>query len=214
MKILMALLFMPMAAFAADWVLIGATQEFEIEIDRQSVRPGKAAWFKYINTPPASESCTGTGKKMADSKSYIEANCKEFTIRTKQRIAYSEDGLVLEYCGYNDPKAAFTEYAPETVGEIYFKAICDPKSRMENRLATWIRKTKAEQAEEAARQSRINQLREERRTSAVATPTDTRKPWGAQCTTSSECYGTLVCARVDALTMQCMSSDAAIRLNQ
>lgn len=208
MRILIALLFMPIAAFAADWVLIGATQELEIEIDRLSVRPSKGAWFKTINTPPKTESCAGTGKKLAESKIYIEANCKEFTIRAKQSIGYSEDGSVLDYCGYNNANAVFYEYAPESVGENFFNAICDPKSRMENKLATWIRKAKAERAEETARQSRINQLREENKKTGAG------KPWGSQCTTSSECYGTLICARVDELTMQCMSSDAAIKLNQ
>lgn len=179
MKILVALLFMPMAAFAADWVLIGATQDFEIEIDRQSVRPGKAAWFKYINTPPMSESCTGTGKKMADSKSYIEANCKEFTIRTKQRIAYSEDGSVLDYCGYSDPKAAFSEYAPETVGEIYFKAICDPKGRTANKFAAYIRESKPG-----------------------------NKPLFAECENSRECKGNLICKVVaDSPSKLCLVPD-------
>ena len=60
MKIFMFLLFMPMAALATDWVLIGATKETEIEIDRQSVRPNKGAWFKYINTPAVSENCAGS----------------------------------------------------------------------------------------------------------------------------------------------------------
>lgn len=208
MKILMVLLLMPVAAFAADWVLIGASQEWEIEIDRESVRPNKAAWFKYINTPPVSEMCAGKDKKEANSKHYIVANCKDFTIRTKQKIAYAEDGSVLEYCGFNNPKVEFTEYAPETIGELYFKAICDPKSRVGNRFATWIKKAKAERAEETARQSRIQQQREENKKMGAG------KPWGSQCTTSSECYGTLICARVDALTMQCMSSDAALKLNQ
>lgn len=179
MKIFIILLFMPMATFAADWVLIGATQDFEIEIDRLSVRPGKAAWFKYINTPPKSESCTGTGKKMVDSKSYIEANCKEFTIRQKQKIAYSEDGSVLEYCNYNDPKAAFSEYAPETVGEIYFKAICDRSSRVESRFAVYIREKK-----------RGN------------------KPLFAECENSLECKGDLICKVVpDSPSTLCLVPD-------
>jgi len=179
MKILIALLFMPMAAFAADWVLIGATQGSEIEIDMQSVRPNKAAWFKYINTPAKSDNCAGTGKKLADSKHYIEANCKEFTLRTKQTIAYSEDGSVLAYCGYDDPKAAFTEYAPETLGEIYFKAICDPKGRVENKFAVLVRENRSG-----------------------------NKQLFAECENSSECKGNLLCKVVDGLASKlCLMPD-------
>ena len=127
MKILIALLLMPMAAFAADWVPIGGTQGSKIEIDRQSVRPNKAAWFKHIKTPAVSESCAGTGEKIGQLLVYIEANCKEFTYRTKQSIAYAEDGSMLGPCGYNDPKSEFIEYAPETTGELFFRAICDPQ---------------------------------------------------------------------------------------
>lgn len=179
MKILIALLFMPMAAFAADWALIVATQEMEIEIDRQSVRPNKGAWFKYINTPAKSDNCAGTGKKIANSKHYIEANCKEFTLRTKQTIAYSEDGSVLDYCGYSDPKAVFTEYAPETVGESYFKAICDPRGRAVSKYAAWVRVNKPG-----------------------------NKPLFAECETSNECSGNLLCKVVEGTpSRQCLVPD-------
>lgn len=179
MKILIALLFMPMAAFAADWVLIEASQELEIEIDRQSVRPNKGAWFKYINTPAVSESCAGKDKKQDYSKNYIEANCKEFTIRTKQTIVYAVDGSVLEYCGYNNPKAAFTEYAPETIGEIYFKAICDPNGRVKSKFAVLVRESKPG-----------------------------NKPMFAECGTSSDCSGNLLCRSSGGTpTMRCFTPD-------
>lgn len=179
MKILIALLLMPMAAFAADWVLIGATQELEIEIDRQSVRPNKGAWFKYINTPAQSNNCAGTGKKVANSKHYIEANCKEFTLRTKQTIAYSEDGAVLDYCSYSAPKAVFTEYAPETVGEIYFKAICNPMGRVKDKFAVFLREKKLG-----------------------------NKALFAECNNSSECTGNLLCKVVaGSASMQCLAPD-------
>lgn len=179
MRILIALLFMPMAAFAADWVLIGATQDFEIEIDRQSVRPNKGAWFKYINTPAKSEDCAGTGKKLADSRIYIEANCKEFTYRTKQKIAYAVDGSTLEYCGFSNPQGGFIEYAPETVGELYFTAICDPKSRALSKYAAWVRENKP-----------------------------SNKPLFAECKNSSECKGNLLCKTVAGSTsMLCLEPD-------
>lgn len=179
MKIIMVLLFMPMAALAADWVLIGATNEAEIEIDRQSVRPNKGAWFKYINTPAASESCAEKEKKLAYSKVFIEANCKEFTIRTKQTIAYAEDGSVLKYCGYDNPKASFTEYAPETIGELYFKAVCDPKGRAESKFAVLVRQGKLG-----------------------------KKPLFAQCENSSECAGNLLCKFVaGSASMLCLVPD-------
>ncbi len=179
MKILIALLFMPMATFAADWALIVATQELEIEIDRQSVRPNKGAWFKYINTPAKSDNCAGTGKKIANSKHYIEANCKEFTLRTKQTLAYSEDGSVLDYCGYSDPKAVFTEYAPETVGEFYFKAICDPRGRVVSKYAAWVRVNKPG-----------------------------NKPLFAECEKSNECSGNLLCKVVEGTaSRQCLVPD-------
>lgn len=179
MKILMALLFMPMAAFAADWVLIGATQEIEIEIDQQSVRPNKGAWFKLINTPPASDSCAEKGKKLAYSKNYIEARCKEFSIRTKQTIVYAEDGSVLRYCGYDDPKAVFVEYAPETVGETFFKAICDPNGRVESKFAVYVRESKPR-----------------------------KEPLFAECKTSSDCAGNLLCKSIGTTpVMRCFSPD-------
>lgn len=179
MKIFMVLLFMPMAALAADWVLIGATKETEIEIDRQSVRPNKGAWFKYINTPAVSENCAGKEKKQAYSKNFIEANCKEFTIRTKQTIAYAEDGSVLEYCGYNNPKASFTEYAPETMGELYFKAVCDPKGRVESKFAVLVRQSKPG-----------------------------NKTLFAECENSSECAGNLLCKVVPrSESRQCLMPD-------
>lgn len=179
MKILIALLFMPMAAFAADWVIIGATQDFEIEIDRQSVRPNKGAWFKYINTPAKSEDCAGTGKKLAESKIYLEANCKEFTYRTKQKIVYAVDGSTLEYCGFNNPQGEFIEYAPETVGELYFKAICDPKSRVLSKYAAWVRENKPG-----------------------------NKPLFAECEKSNECSGNLLCKAVaGSASGQCLVPD-------
>lgn len=176
MRILTAMLFMPLTAMGADWVLIAADRDKEVEIDRQSVRPNKGAWFKYINTPPKSESCA-IDKKLANSKNYIEANCKEFTIRTKQTMAYAEDGSVLEYCGYSDPKAAFTEYAPETLGEVYFKAICDPKGRAANKFAEYVRESKPKP-----------------------------KPMFAECETSFDCSGTLIC-RSSGGTPRCLLPD-------
>lgn len=179
MRILIALLFMPMAAFAADWVLIFATQDFEIEIDRQSLRPNKGAWFKNINTPAKSDDCAGTGKKSASARTYVEANCKEFTIRTKKEIAYAEDSSVLKYCGFDDPEASFTEYAPGTVGELYFKAICDPKRRALNNQAAWVRENKPG-----------------------------NKPLFAECEKSNECSGNLLCKVVaGSASRQCLVPD-------
>lgn len=172
MRILVALLFMPVAAFAADWVLIAADQGLEIEIDRQSARPNKGAWFKYINTPPLGQACSGS-KKVGEFKSYIEANCKEFTLRTKQRIAYAEDGSVLNYCGFNDPKAGFSEYAPETVGEVYFRAICDPNGRVRS-LSAWL-------------------VREDKLSKPLSAEKKPVKPLFAECKYSNECEGNLLC---------------------
>ena len=216
MKILITLLFIPMTAFAADWVLISASQDLEIEVDIQSVKPNKGAWFKYINTPAESDNCAGKDKKKGYSKNYVEANCKENTIRVKQEIVYSEDGSVLEYCGYSNPKATFTEYAPETIGEVYFKAICHAWARDENKLATYLRDRRAARvrvvdaakqraAEGAASQERINRLKLEASKKTGAG----NKPSGGQCKTSSECYGALVCEWANFSTMQCMSLDEA-----
>lgn len=215
------LLFLPMTAIAADWVLILADEDKEVEVDTQSARPNKGAWFKYINTPPASDSC-GLGKKTAYSKNYIEANCKEFTIRTKQSIAYSEDEEVLSYCGFDTPKALFTEFAPETLGEIYFNSICQPQGRRTSRYATNVRNKKiaAEadrlikkwEAEEAAakRAQDYQQAVEAHNNNKTLAG---QKPEGASCSKSSECAGVLICARINVMQMQCMTSDAAIRLN-
>lgn len=40
-----------------------------------------------------------------------------------------------------------------------------------------------------------------------------RKPDGVECKTSSECAGTLICAKVNPSIMRCMSSDAALKIN-
>lgn len=211
---LVTLLFLPMTAIAADWVLIAADENTEIEVDRQSARPNKSAWFRYTNTPPASEPC-GSGKRVAHSKIYVEANCKEFVIRLKQSIAYSADGEVLSLCGFDTPLASFREFAPETLGEVYFNAICSPGGRDENFIARITRRIKVaqKQAEEAAKQEAekvANRKREEEEVRA----NPNLKPQGSACSRSSECAGLLVCAKTSATQMQCMSSDAAIRLNE
>lgn len=176
MKILLVLLFMPLTAIAADWVLITATQNIEIEIDKQSVRPGKGAWFRFIYTPAVIDGCAGSGKKKSSTTNYVEANCKEFTYRTKKSLAYSEDGSLLEYCGHDDPKMAFTEYAPETAGEVFFRAICDPNGRLESEFAVRIREGKLG-----------------------------NKLLFAECKNSSECAGDLLCKVVaGSAYMQCL----------
>lgn len=236
--LLATLLFVPVTAIAADWVLVYADENTEVEVDRQSLKPNKGAWFKFINTPPERQVC-GAGKETADLKLYIEANCKEFTVRTKQSIAYSEDGKALPYCGFNSPAATFTEFAPETMGEVFFKAICHPSGRQENRYAKLLRTLKADKkrADEAAKQraelEATKQLAEQeaarRRAEAEAahraqasqqwlgtsgqTITPKGKPAGAVCGKSSECAGLLVCERTATLEMRCMSSSTAIRLN-
>lgn len=133
---------LPMSSLAAEWVLILASDDIEVEIDKQSVRPNKGAWFKFVMTPPTKKGCEYSEKKVASTKDYVEANCKEFSIRTKQSIVYSEDGGVINSCGFNNPKAVFSEYAPETIGESLFKAICDPKSRQPNLDAFYKRMSK------------------------------------------------------------------------
>ena len=139
----------------------------------------KGAWFQTIYTPAVGEGCAGTAKKKASAKYFIEASCKEFTTRTKQTIYYAEDGSVLEYCGYNDPKAAFTEYAPETLGEFHFRAICDPKGRVKNRFALLVRESKPG-----------------------------NKPMFAQCEASSDCSGNLLCKPSGGTpTMRCFPPD-------
>lgn len=173
------LLFEPVAVMAANWVLIAATEDVEVEIDSQSVRPNKGAWFKYIQTPPSKEACTYASKEVAYSKMYIEAKCNDFTTRTKQEIAYAEDGSVLNECGFNNPKQEFREYAPETFGEVFFYAICDPKARVKSRFAEYIRKDKEKKQDQA-------------------------KPYGAECRVSAECRGTLLCGKVDDTRMRCM----------
>ncbi|MHB1093409.1 surface-adhesin E family protein [Thiobacillus sp.] len=214
---LVTLLFLPATATAANWVLIFADESQEIEVDTQSVRPNKGAWFKYTNTPPGSESCS-VGKKTAYSKIFMEANCKELTIRSKQSIVYSEDGEVLPYCGFDTPKASFSEFAPETLGEVYFNAICHPWGRRENQRATYTRYGKlAKQAEELLNRQQEEQAMREReaqqRFEARNKMLAGQKPEGASCSASSECAGVLICARINVMQMQCMTSDAAIRLN-
>lgn len=204
-----ALLFLPTTAIAATWTLILADDHQEVEVDTQSVRPNKAAWFKYFYTPPISDSC-GMGKKTAYVMNYVAANCKEFTLQYKKTIAYTVDGEVLNSCSYDAPKAPFTEYAPETVGEFYFNAICHPWGRIENSYAVSARNRKIAviQASEAARE-RANQLRLESNNKLFPG----KQPEGASCSTSSDCAGILICARINTMQMQCMTSDAAIKLN-
>lgn len=194
MKIIIILLFMPMTAMGADWVLIAATQDTELEIDRQSVRPNKGAWFKYIQTPPISKGCEGAGKKTAYSKEYVEAKCNEFTLRTKQSIAYSEKEEVLERCNYSNPEANFTEYAPETFGEVLFKAICDPGSRVKSPVATYLRLGKILEKQDELDKRELG-----------------KKHDGAECRVSTECAGVLICAKGLGFRMQCMTSDAMMK---
>jgi hypothetical protein len=188
------LLFQPVISQAADWKLVAADDDKEVEVDKQSAKPRKGAWFKYIHTPPKSESC-GYGKKTGYYKNYVEANCKDFTIRTKQAIAYGEDEHVLEYCGGNTPKAEFTEFAPETLGEVYFNPICHAWGLEENRYATNMRRLKAtkRQTEQAA----------------GSTYSAGGKPPGAACNSSSECEGTLLCGKTILNQMRCMTSEEA-----
>lgn len=211
-----ALLFLPATAIAATWTLILADDHQEVEVDTQSVRPNKAAWFKYFYTPPMSDSC-GMGKKTAYVMNYVAANCREFTLQYKKTIAYTVDGEVLTSCSYDAPKEPFTEYAPETVGEFYFNAICHPWGRIENSYAVSARNRKIAAAlasKEARRkaeadQERANQIRLEANNKLFPG----KQPEGASCSTSSDCAGLLICARINQMQMRCMTSDAAIKLN-
>lgn len=218
--LLIALVLLPEIAFAANWTLIFADESKELEIDAQSFRPKKSAWFKYIYTPPNKDSC-GIGKSTAYLKTFLEANCKDFTIRTKQQIAYTESEEVLTYCGSNTPKATFVEFAPETMGEIYFNAICHDSGKRESEYAAHVRNRKVTaRAESLRRQSEAEQAAAIRERDLQRRITDhnmmiaTQKPWGSSCSSSSECSGILICAKVSATQMQCMSSDAAIRSGQ
>lgn len=215
MKFLITLLFIPMTVFAADWTLIDASRDAELEIDRQSVRPNKGAWFKHTRTPPSNEGCERSVKKTALSKDYVEAKCTEFTIRIKQSIVYSEDGVVIGSCGFSNPNAVFSEYAPETYGEAFFKAICDPRSRVKSASAMYMRAAKAVHAQadktakkqEAEKAAFLQELDQE-----IKRINDEKKPLGAKCSLSSECTGVLLCAKGYDSTMQCISSDAMMRL--
>lgn len=191
--LLASILFQPFFVQAAQWTLIAATDDLEIEVDKQSAKPRKGAWFKYIRTPPTADAC-GYGKKTAYAKSYVEANCNEFTIRVKQSIAYGEDGDDLPYCSSSTPKAEFTEFAPETVGELYFNAVCQPSGRTENAYAAYLRQTKRERDQSTGASRGV-------------------KPFGAECSASAECEGTLLCGKKATGQMRCMTSAEAWRSN-
>lgn len=207
-------------ASAANWTLISADENNEVEIDNESVRPNKAAWFKFVFTPPSKDSCRYASKGVAYMQFYVEAKCNEHTTRTKQTIFYAKDQSVLGECNSADISGPFLEYVPETYGEIFFKAICDPKSRSRNKFAEYIRERKADQAkaEEAARKraqeeaSKTQKGEELRRWEEKNAATEAlKKPYGAECGVSSECRGTLVCGKVGDTKMQCMTSEQAIK---
>lgn len=185
--LLASMLLQPLSVQAADWKLIAATDDLEIEVDKQSAKPMKGAWFKYIRTPATADAC-GYGEKIAYSKNYVEANCTEFTIRVKQSFAYGEDGRGLAYCTSSTPRAEFTEFAPETVGEVYFNAVCQPSGRTENAYATYVRQTKQSMADSGGASG--------------------LKPFGAECIASAECVGTLLCGKTATGQMRCMSPAA------
>lgn len=141
--VLFLLLTLPTQAFSANWTLLMASNDDELEIDIASVRDKKAAWFKRIYTPPQNK-CSNLKKEVQSEKFYVEARCKEFTIRVKQVIVYEPNGDVVAECTYDNPKGEFSEYAPETQGEGYFTAICNAKARVANKYAENIRLKKAQ----------------------------------------------------------------------
>lgn len=138
---LLLLLALPIPAFSANWTLLNASNVSELEIDTESVRDKKAAWFKQIYTPP--QNICGYEKKEEEYEVFfVEARCKEFTIRVKNRTAYSPSNDVMDGCSFENSKAEFSEFVPETQGEVLFTAICNAKARVENRYAKNIRSKK------------------------------------------------------------------------
>lgn len=238
--ILAGLLISPVPSLAAKWVLLSVGDDYEVEIESESVRPNKGAWFRYTLTPPSNEFCTFQSKKISHTQSYVEVNCKDFTIRTKQRVSYDEGGSVIGLCSADTPDAHFQEYAPETVGETYFKAICNPEARAENSFLNFLRNKKRDRLQKEAEHKLEEERRKvqkegEERTKALlekyrreantpgaleaarkrAAELDARehskKQAGEACASSSECAGTLVCAAVDGPQMRCVPSELVIR---
>jgi hypothetical protein len=109
------------------------------------------------------------GEKIEYELMFIEVDCKQTTLRIKKNIAYSESRSVLNACSYDSPSAAFSEVAPNTLGEALFKVLCVPEiipkyheiaARMSSLKIEW-RADEARQNYKSAREEKYAQCMDE-----------------------------------------------------
>lgn len=122
------LLLMPSIGMSAEWEHISHldTHGSKIEIDLSSLRAGKygtkKAWFKWTYTKPRP---LDYQKKSTYSNSLnlYEFKCKERQYAQIQALFRDGDGEVVLSIGPFHP--SWIEVAPETIGEIMLKRVCD-----------------------------------------------------------------------------------------
>lgn len=127
-----ALLCATAAVSASEWVAIDAKKgtEGKTEIDLQSISFAKSyrkAWFKQtaeIDTVVPPEAATKTYAMYKSVVSLLYFNCAERTGATLQRLYYDKDQVFVgQTVSHLDP-AAFTEVAPDTIGELEMQIVC------------------------------------------------------------------------------------------
>lgn len=132
--VLVALLF-SLQARGADWQLVAQLDASgsRVDIDTGSVAVAgefKKAWFKWTYaTPqkiPPQHRTDDNYTHFTSVKELGYFNCPERTSSSVQAIYSNEKGIVVGSFSTNAHFAQYNEVAPDTVGEIMFKTVCEP----------------------------------------------------------------------------------------
>lgn len=117
--LLIILIFFSFNTFAADWVPIFSSDNFDIFIDKLSIHHKKKAWLKY-------ESKGSMKNKFAYMLQLVLVDCNENRSALKTYAAYKKDGTVLY--SYEDPAPLYKTIIPESIGEGILVCICNDNS--------------------------------------------------------------------------------------
>ena len=115
---LILILFYSNAAFAADWVFLTSSDNFNVYIDKSGVEHKKRAWVKY-------ESKNEMKKKFDYMLQLVIVNCADNSTALKALASY-KNGTLLD--SYEHPRPVYKSIIPESIGETILICICDDKS--------------------------------------------------------------------------------------
>lgn len=132
MKRLLSLLILLVAnhTYAANWMILGETDEHRIELDLESIKKISSSLYGYDKSitqfwikKTIINDLTKDGLGVRDySLNLYHINCSNDTLGLKSGIKYKNNKAL---DSYNESYVKMQPIVPETIGSSYYKMVCE-----------------------------------------------------------------------------------------